>query len=154
MLTPFQSGENTLRSDYHPWLIIIIFTLTAFVHGIQAFGYVAVPEITKGYYQTDMKGVTWTVSGLSDLLLNLFDQKLTKKHFDPMKSHNYQCREWNWYPTSCSLYGYDEAENDSIERNWPHGQDFLRNDDLDKNRPDTDLKTNYFFQYDDEFYML
>ena len=87
MMTPFKSGENTLRSNYHPWLIIIIFTLTAFVHGIQAFGYVAVPEITMGYYQTNMKGVTWTVSGL--IYYSAYLTKSCQKHSDPMISHNY-----------------------------------------------------------------
>ena len=63
--SPKKSTKTISHSNKDPWLIIFIFTLAAFIHGIQAFGYVAVPEITKGYYQTNMKGVTWTDMGLT-----------------------------------------------------------------------------------------
>ena len=46
-----------------------------------------------------------------------------------MKSDNNKCGEWYWYHTSRSLYGHGEAKNDSFERNWYHGSDYLHNID-------------------------
>ena len=42
-----------------------MFVIASFINGIQAFMYVSVPRITMAYYQTNMKGVTWTATIIS-----------------------------------------------------------------------------------------